>query len=255
MEALNNRDWKRSAEETAGTSADRKQEIIEKIRACFARAGCKGASQAEAETSIVMAKRLMANYNLSQAEIEIGGEDSENPDTSNIVEEGGLDHYKILEQYEITLTHVCEHLFNVQPLIKNGWNKLTGKTGKYMVFIGKELDVALAKEVYSILRADVNALAKTLGVEVSKSDKYQYRLGVVYTLCERAKEMAKGLSKEEESKCTALVLVKNAAVQKFMDQTYPNLKTRNSRINMSGAFLEGRKDGKKVSMNFNRKLR
>ncbi len=256
MEALNNRDWKRSAEDIAGTSAQRKAEIIEKIRACFNRADTtKGASQAEAETSILMAKRMMANYNLSQAEIEISAEDATNPNIDNIVEEGGLDHYKNIEQYEISLTHVCEYLFNVKPLIHNGWNKHTGKNGRYMVFIGYELDVALAKEVYSILRADVNALEKTLGAKVSKEDKYQYRLGVVYTLNARAKEMAAGLSKEQAEKCTALVVVKDAAVQGFMDKAYPKLKVTHSRARMGGAFHEGLKDGKKVNMNFNRKLR
>lgn len=235
----------------------RKQEIIEKIRACFARADVKRSGwEAEAETSMRMAKRLMADYNLSQAEVELGDMDKDNNAVSpDIVEEGGLDHYKNLENYEIMLTHVCEYLFNVKPIIKNGWNKHTGKTGRYLVFIGFATDVALAKEVYSILRADVNALHAALGVGCSAADKYQYRMGVATTLAHRAKEMAAGLSPEQEEKCRALVVVKDQQIDKWMQKEYPNLRSTRARTRYSDAYMQGRKDGQKVSMDFRNKLK
>ena len=152
----------------------RRQEIIEKIRACFNRADVtRGATQAEAETSIKMAKRLMADYNLSQSEVELSTTDDGT--TGDQVTEDGVETYTRFWPFELTLTHVCKNLFNVRPLQKYVWDKETGKNRKVIVFIGYSVDVALAQEVYGILRDDVLNLEKTLGTKVSNNDKSHYR--------------------------------------------------------------------------------
>lgn len=234
----------------------RKQEIIEKIQACFRRSDTtRGASQAEAETAVKMAKRLMMGYNLSQAEVETADLSSDTDGAGkNIVEEGGMTHYKHITLYESMLSQVCEMLFNVKPLLTGKWDKKTGKSLSVLVFIGYETDVALAREVYNILRGDVNALERELGKQVSWSDKESYRLGVVHSLLARAREQVKDATKEQVEKCTALMVVKNQAVDNYMAKQYPNLSFTHRRYNTGDAYRQGREDGSRISLNFNKRL-
>lgn len=223
----------------------RKLEIIEKIRACFRRSDTnRGASQAEAETSIKMAKRLMASYNISQAEV------VESEEENNIVEEGGIDHRKQLAKYETQISVICQFLFNVRTIVRSRWSH-EGKRDT-IIFIGYEVDVALAKAAYKIIRDEVNAIAAKSQFQGYERDKF--RLGVVCVLTEKAEKMAEGLSKEEESMCRAVVVSKGANIQKYLDKKHGKMKERGGKIDMSLSFMHGVIAGRSMNLDFSKKL-
>jgi len=59
----------------------------------------------------------------------------------------------------------------------------------------------------------------------------------------------------QQEKCTALVVVKDKVVQTWMNKAYPNLSHSRGYQPMSGAFMAGKADGAKISLNFGKRLR
>lgn len=248
------------AEEKAETAESltpaRRIEFIEKIQACFRRADTsRGASEAEAKTAIEMAKKMMARLNLSMAEIE---EPAAAADAlGKIVEEGGLDHFADPAHYELELTLVCKYLFNVTPTRTNKFDKVSGKMRRMLVFIGYETDVAMAREVYNTLRADVHEMCGDVCANEGNTERLHYKRGVVHGLVATAQKIHNDneMTKAQQEKCTALVVVKTHAVDEYMKKNNPNTTTYKAHTKQSAAYSQGYKDGRNVSLNFNKKLR
>lgn len=235
-------------------SEERKREIIEKIQACFRRADTtRGASQAEAETSIKMAKKLMLAYNLSQAEVD-ASESEETAAIDKIVEMGDLEHYADPAHYECELTMVCQHLFNVKPVRTHYFDKVSGKMRRKLVFYGYETDVVLAKSVFKILRDDIHALEKQLGKGVDLTTRLHYKRGIVHELIARAKEQVRDATAEELNKCTALMVVKDKAINDYIAKELGKLRQGRAYNHHDAAYAQGRTDGRKVSLNFGKRI-
>lgn len=222
----------------------RRQEIIEKIQACFRRDESRGASQAEAETSIKMAKRLMASYNISQAEC------SEACESDSIVEEGGLEHRKELAKFEIQIALVCQYLFNVKMILLRRY--VDGLKREFIIFIGYEVDVALAKAAFKIIRDEVNEIASKCQFKDYERDKFKF--GVACVLVEKARSMVEGLTKEQENMCRAVVVSKEANIQKYVDGKHGKLKEWKTNVDMSKSFMDGIIAGRKMNLDFTKKL-
>lgn len=217
----------------------KRDEIIQKIRGCFALGDVnRNPSPEEAATALAMAQKLMNEYQISLVEIE--GANAE--DTPEDIIEERLDAAR---RWESLLTMVCVNLFGVKSIQKNSY------AGRFHVFIGFDSDVALSIEVYKILKAEIEQMAKMWRKTNNGGRVDQFSLGVVLTLLERSWVKPVQSTPEMQTKINALVVVKNNAVEKWTDEKYPNLRNiRGGSVRSSHALLAGRVAGQNVGLSF-----
>lgn len=227
------------------------QGIIEKIRKCLALGDkTRNPNENEVETAVRMAKMLMEQHNVSMADlVEREGKMSEEIREQSMAERAGAPNW----EYDLSL--VCRYLFSVQCFVRMGWPTYK----KSVVFVGYETDVALAAEVYKLLKMEL----MTLGLRWSRSNpsphltpkqalvrRFKYVDGVVITLIRRAKAASGSQSVAAAAKTGALVVRKESAIAEWMGK-YKLRQTQRRGTGLHGdAVAAGIKDGNSVSMNF-----
>lgn len=227
-----------------------RDEIIEKVRGCLALGDkARNPNENEAETAVRMARMLMEKHNLSMADIvEKEGKLSEEIREQQMVERSGAPNW----EYDLSL--VCKYLFGVQSFVRIG----RPSYHKSVVFIGYETDVALAVEVYKLLKLELMGMglrwsnenpSPQLTPKQALVRRFKYLDGVVIALIRRAKEQS-ALAAADANKVRALVVVKDAGISKFMERYKLGTSARRGSNAHMDAVTSGIADGKKVSMNF-----
>lgn len=232
---------------TMNLTPEKLESIKAKIRACFNLADpTKNASEEEAATAMAMAHRLMQKYNLEEAEVLL----KETPESlAAAVMRGDLETFANAYPFELLLASVIQLLCEVKPIInyRNG-----GKKG--LSIHGLPADVAMATEVFNKLRDAVNALAGTCGYK-KHTDVNRYRYGVTVTLFRRAQAMKAEAAAAAAQQCRDLVVCKQAAINEYVEKEFPNLRRGHAtRQTISNATQRGMADGKRVNMDFRKKL-
>lgn len=265
-------------------STDDKSKIIDTIRKCFALGDkTRNPSEAEAENAIRHAKRLMAAYNLTMADV---------------VEKTGELPDKIVEEHttprseppfwETRISRVCDHLFGTKSFLSD--KAVYGPDGKtfrswhrIVVFCGYAPDVALALEVYKLLKMELLVLARDFerrdranpapdynydsGEETTfdwagatpaqiRTRKFKYLEGVVRTLENRSWTDWDAAKTAQEKRTRDLVIVpKQAKVDAWVKEHHDlhSIARRSSELH-SGAVDAGVQDGKSVNLNFKNKV-
>lgn len=219
---------------------------IQKIRACFKLADPnRNPSEHEAAAALAAAKRLMALYNLEEADIlEATGQSDQE------IEEGVAESRLNPAKYETVLAQACAHLFSVRVIL--AWRQRVGYDAfrRSLLFVGYPRDLALAREVFAILRADLDKMA--LSTPYRGSERDQWYLGVAVTLYTRAKETAIEQTAAEAEKCRALVVRKFEAIDKSIG---PTRSSRGRGFQATSAYQQGKADGRSISLDFGSKLK
>lgn len=221
-----------------------RESLLQRIRACF-NLGSERANTTEAEmaTAVAMAKKLMAEHNLSEAEVMVTQPEGA---AGPIVEEAVAETYSKPAPYEGYLAVAVGYLFDVHPL----------QVGKVIKFFGLPSDLELAVEVFRILREEINKMAKTAADEngYTPRENFHYRSGIAVTLMKRCKEQAAGLTDEQQEKCRGLVVVKDQLIKRHIAEKVGRIAPGRTRQAGTEAFAQGRQDGHQVSLNFRKSL-
>lgn len=223
-------------------------EILQRIKACF-NLGSKEANTTEHEmaTAVAMAKKLMAKYNIAEAEVlSTQVEGTAEPAIEEVTVETRLNPHS----YENNLAMVCKDLFSVHPLLCG--KTIGGKYRRVIKFFGLPTDIELAAAAFKVLRDEINKMA--MDCEFQGTERDQWRIGVVHTLRVRAKDMASGLTKEEESKCRDLVVTKNQLIAKHIQATVGEVKPGRSYVPNNQAYTQGKHDGYRVNLGFRNQI-
>lgn len=118
----------------------RNEKIIRRVKGLLALSE-NNSNDEEAQSSFIMAQKLMAKYNISTTEIET-------KNTSNNIDEGQATVYKKLFWWERELARIISGNFRVKYYYNNRILENEKKAKRAIVFMGFEEDIALAKEMY-----------------------------------------------------------------------------------------------------------
>lgn len=232
------------------------QGIVEKIRKCLALGDSeRNSNENEVETALKMARQLMDRHNLSMADVaERDGQVAGKIGEVRTEERSGAPNW------EYDLTSVLDHLFGVSSFVSVGYPRYKQR----VVFVGYESDVALANEVYKLLKLELSRMGlrwqrlnsdPLLSAKQNLVRRHKYLDGVVHALWVRAKEQAAPTA--DSAKIMGLVVRKDKSIDEWMRAKYPHLRatTRHSTGLHSDATAQGKRDGQDVSLNFRESMR
>lgn len=211
------------------------QEIIERIQKLLRHAAGEGHhSEQEVESAMRLARKLMEKHNIEEAEVY-----AHRPEDVRV--EGAIAYevnYSLNYQDRILAT-VCEVLFDVRGLI-HGRGTIR--------FYGVPRDVAVACATYRELQTTMRALARLRYGSRWYKPHRDYCVGFVGRLHERAKEIVR--SSKTEAGTTAIVLVKNTIVDKWMAEHFASARAAKSqyRVQHGGAYDAGKRDAESVQL-------
>lgn len=254
------------------STEDRKR-ILERIRACLALGDKeRNPSENEAATAIAMAKKLMAQYNLSMADVAFS--------EANVgaIREESLRARAGIPKWEIDVGRVCNNLFGtkyfLRPVVerskyathRNGEPKLTEKT--IIVFYGYDTDVALAVEVYKLLKLEILGMARRWEIKEAQDKPYltpgqirgrrfAYCDGIVWSLINRSNQEAAQRNAADAAKVRDLVIRKDEGLKEWAKKTHPDLhpvRRRETGAHEDAQF-DGTNDGRKISLEFKNTIR
>lgn len=239
---------------------EERDRIVERIRRCLALGDkSRNPSEAEAETAVRMAKNLMAEYNLSMADV--ANANMENAFGPMV--EVTYEKKSTPPMWENLLVKVCVELFGIYSFIRRTEN------ADKIVFCGRENDVAISMEVYKLLKLEIMSLGSRWERENRnlmdwnylsdgqwRTRRWKYQEGVVYTLVKRAHLQSEELSKADAEKSTALVVRKENDARNWAKEKYQLVQSHNRPSGLHGdAFGQGQRDGNKVGLDFKNKVR
>lgn len=225
--------------------------ILNRIRKCLKLADkTRGATEAEAETAMAMARKLMDEHNLSMSDVEVKQE-----------MDSGVQEVKAHEKakayvpaWEKKMARVVDMLFNTRHYYNN--ERSGGWTGKAVtiVFMGVGQDPHVAKESFLILGGIVRKMGTKK--DFSGSDHRDYCLGVVDELLNRAFKIREASQSEiKASDCRDLMVVKDQLIKTYMG----GIGLTKSRVAQAGRYSQhyeqGRADGKKVNLEMRKALK
>lgn len=230
------------------TPAQVPDEILTKLRRLLALTVARGATEHEAAVAMKMANKLMEQFGLSHAEVEMDGEKTR-PDQ---VQERRTSARAGMMPWEKTLPMVISCLMAVRAILD------LPSGGPYAIrFFGLPSDAAMAREVFEILRKEIWGLSD---IEGSGAERRSFCEGCVHVLLRRASELKKQREgAEKTSRQTggtvdagrALVVVKQnqiAEIVKNRVKTRPTVMHGSSTFN--GSYQRGAEAGSKINLHF-----
>lgn len=228
---------------------DNLETIKNKISQMLSKTIENGASEAEAEAAIVLAKQLMKKYSISMEDI-------------------AQKKASIEDFIEVQITQGPIH--PIDRLLITPISKYTDTKGYYLRYVidgerkgggihffGYKVDVELATFIYKICRIASDDLWDKYKVQLPVGQRANvrvaYLLGIADRLADRILEL---LEKDIKSTGTDLIVVKNMLVEAaFNNKDNKKVETNNSLIIkdfQEEAFFAGYKDGDTI--NFHREL-
>lgn len=178
------------------------EKLIEKIQKLMRKTVDNGATEAEAETSLLIAQQLMAKHGIEMVEVE---EKSKATEEDEKVVHDGTD-YKRFSWWERVLASVIADNFRCYT-----YRNLINRQSK-IVFFGQAKDVEVCKEIFSVYVSITENLAKryvsSYPAGHRNAIKNTYIDGFIDGLKEKLKKQV------DNNKEMALVLVKPEAVVK-----------------------------------------
>lgn len=188
-----------------------KQKIIDKIEKLMRKTREAGASEAESETAIRAARKLMDEYNVELAEVMAAADSAAKDPLSvdNVVEQVCRENNTAVTFERLLMwvvCFVCDCKWYKQKEIKSG----PFKRKRQLVLYGFERDVVAARALWIELSITVKAMARAHLGKGWSSKHLQYANGFAYGLYDKAKAMKDERERKpvETSDCTALIVRK-----------------------------------------------
>jgi len=190
--------------------------ILSKLEALMKRTRDNGASEAEVEAAMKIARRLMDEHNIAMEEV-LTKQASAGPATIEIKEEEARTASKMdrFEQYLMsTAADVCDVRWYYQKSHK--WDEATQKrkTQVKLVFFGMAQDVLAARFLFLELLVVVRSMARAKVGTPWGQRHYYYCDGFCSGLANQANKLKKQ-SQDEATSGTGLILLKDNALVEY----------------------------------------
>jgi hypothetical protein len=252
------------------TITDDKLSIIAKIQKILSRKEETGATEAETQTALNLAQRLMAAHNLTMAEVEATkGEATEDWTEADVWtgQRSGIE--------ETTAANICERFFFVKTYLqcKGGeWKGHRMSNTWTRRFFGKPVNVESATFVYNQLTDSFEHLWTEYRIanHAERGDRRSYIAGVGSGFTAKLRAERQVLETEHEARNTSsaagtarsvslasgtsgttgtTLATINNNVQTAFEQRHPNMTTRHSAgVSVNGAFSAGHKAGRNLNL-------
>lgn len=228
-----------------------KTKVLERIRKLFATASSgSGATEAEVETALRLAKKIMEANDLEEHEVlshaDAAGDRARQTAYDSIVDEKPIKRSTI-HQFDrdtaccASLIAGCSYYIAV---------------GRGIRFYGLPVDVAVASALYRELINTMQTMAKVrYGETWCRNPHHHYCDGFALTLRRRAQEMH--AAKSENVTSTAIVLCKDALLKRYGNEKLGLITGRPRKAYSSAknnSFFTGMTDGKSVDIGANNRL-
>lgn len=209
--------------------------IISKIKKCLALTSSNW--EGESQNAMAAAQKLMEEYGLTQAEVEMTSDGQHIKDEAYI--ESAVESSHGLYTWERLLGIVIEYLLPVKCFVRR----------RAIVFIGAVSDSNMSTAFYRILFSEIQSLSKQ---EDNVTARRAFMYGCVKTLIARAREIAANRQKENGGGASrALVVVKKNDVAQYVRSHYnfANVRAKTPNDAYSDSVQRGRDAGHGVSLN------
>ncbi len=217
-----------------------REKIIERVRKLLALSN--SSNEHEAALAAAHAQRLLAQHNLAMSELEVKEEGAG---------EVELIVAKVVPKWILFLFSIVTNAFDCSPVIT------TSESGSRLRFIGVGEDPAVAVCTFQYLMKELRRLASLYlrFLETSKgkitrpSDRSRIRNSYLLGGIQGVKHSMSAQKAKTPTTSLALVPVKNALVEQYMEQNFSELRTRQTRKSsiITSAFNQGRHDGLHIS--------
>lgn len=229
------------------------QKIIDRIVKLF-RLGDKSANTTEAEMmlAVTKARELMAQHNLTMADIaEKKGQSIADSIRDRIRQHPAYTRKGTrLADYDWQVAYAVGILTDTRVIQTWTQDWLGGKFVS-AVFVGVEEDTALAGELFILWLKQVRAMARRVYGSGNTWGKRHtsYAVGVGYRLQERARRMVQTLSAGEQETMALVVQTKQSSIERWIanNLNMVDKKQRASRLD-DDALLRGYQDGAQFNM-------
>lgn len=205
------------------------EKIIDKIRKLLAMTEENGASENEAMVAALKAQKLMAEYNLTVADI--GDEESKKQTIAEVSCDAGKGDKWKYKLASIIATNFCCKTYVVDR--------------RYIIFYGYEKDARIATDVFKFLFNTGNKLADRCYYEYYKKGESTKGVKNTYLL-----GFCQGIYEVLGKQCTALALVVPKEVKESFAQKMSGAKIIRNKLTMkedTRAFEMGRSDGRSTA--------
>jgi hypothetical protein len=225
---------------------DRK--IIDKLQKLLALSASD--NENEADLAMKKAEELMREHNLSVADVALDGSGAH----VGSAEVCGLT--KTSQTWEISLGSSIAQTFNgraIRSKASNGW---------HFTFVAGQTDLVLIIDLFERLRSITKRMSQAYVTSVKdltnvhgKSLHNSYRMGIVHTIHKRLESLKQNTAptntcNEFGMTGTALMVIKDKAVDQRVNRIFPRVKSLNTKISISDgqAYQQGKTDGNNVSL-------
>lgn len=205
------------------------EKIINKIRKLLEMTEENGCSENEAMVAALKAQKLMAEYNLTVADI--GDAEAKKQTIAEVSCDAGKGDKWKYRLANIIATNFCCKNYIVDR--------------RYIVFYGYEKDAKIATEVFKFLFNTGNKLADRCYYEYYKRGENTKGVKNTYLI-----GFCQGIYEVLGKQCTALALVVPKEVKESFDEKMAGAKTINNKLTMnhdSRAYEMGRADGRSTA--------
>lgn len=193
-----------------------RDKIIDKIEKLMRRTREAGASEAEAESAIAMAHKLMDQHNIELSEIEL--ERAGTAAGLEVVEEEARTQASNVGRFENTLIAAVTIICGVKVYLRTSRviNK-NGRLGKRVsiVFYGTRTDVAVARLLLNELFIVTRALARGRLGKGWTQQHWRYCEGFAMGIYQQAKQQEEQQKAAHTSDCRALITTKQLKLREY----------------------------------------
>jgi hypothetical protein len=229
--------------------------IIEKIQKCFKLSECEGATEAEAATALRMAKKLMAQNNLSMADVEAATSEEKRAETWTYGKDDVSAPKRRIDSWEKTLIHAINKLCSVKGILwgcgYDGRKQLTK-----IVYVGDERDAAIAVALHRELCKTIKVCCRTALGRVGKPSIFRrFAEGFVRSVVERVtEERTEGLTRDEEQTYALVVRGKKDWLSTQIEKLHLRTGRAHGKVRAFNeyAYAQGRAAGRSADLGANR---
>ncbi len=191
-------------------------------------------SQAEAESAVINARKILEKYNLSLSDTQIENEDEFLCSSAEI----DLQSQRIATWIKILCSAIING-FGIQ-IIQRRTQKIS------LLFVGVEPDLSISLETFNYI---FNHLQKIKGLGRASGD---YRNGFCQAIFLRLQKHKEEQSQENVKHENTLMLVKDKVIDKYLNNYFNNAKlgkARKPKFYANEAYYKGYEDGMLLSIN------
>ena len=218
------------------------EKVMDRVKKMLALGNCEGATEAERETALRMAYKILAKHNLSMSDLP----------ADSIVE--------VRLRNEMTISadkwsrNVCQSVAKL--FFCHYFFKRTNTSGKDIhVFVGLQSNTVTAMNMSDFLVKAIKREARRLYKSPTSPEGRSFCVGTMATIHERVEAMIADTTESEPGTAVAIINLHKSEQElnkKFLEDEGTSLKVATRRADNSlryGAFMDGKDFGGKVSLN------